>query len=244
MSRKSQRNPPPASTTPPPVPEAGRSPPGNRRVFFIVAAVGLLLAFVVATLIYKSEQASSAQRAAASNLPALASEQAPRFGDPAAKVHIVEFLDPACETCAHFYPEVKKLMAAHPARIRLSIRHVPFHTGSDLVVRILEATRKQDKYAQTLEALFGRQRWWVVNHQVQATQVWQSLGGLGLDLDRLRTDMDSPEIAQRMAQDMRDAQTLGVRKTPEFFVNGRPLPSFGLEELQTLVDDELRRAYR
>jgi hypothetical protein len=30
-----------------------------------------------------------------------------------------------------------------------------------------------------------------------------------------------------------------VTKTPEYFVNGRPLPSFGFEQLRTLVDEEL-----
>jgi protein-disulfide isomerase len=39
-----------------------------------------------------------------------------------------------------------------------------------------------------------------------------------------------------------DAQTLGVRKTPDFFVNGRPLPSFGYEPLKELVDQALRAA--
>lgn len=243
MSRKPKRSQPTPVNPPSPVAVARRSSPLNRRVFFIVSVVGLLLAFVVATLVYQREQAQSAQGHAAKNLPALASEHAPTFGSPDAKVHIVEFLDPACETCARFFPEVKKLMSANPGRIRLSVRHVPFHGGSDLVVKILEATRKQDKYLPTLEAFYASQRRWVINHQVQADQVWQALGSAGLDLDRLRADMNLPEVARRMAQDMGDAQALGVKKTPEFFVNGRPLPRFGLEELQTLVADEVRRAY-
>lgn len=243
MSRKSKRNQPAPVSSPSPVAVVRRVNPLNRRVFFIMSVVGLLLAFVVTTLVYKSEQVQSVQGMAAKTLPALASEHSPNFGSPDAKVHIVEFLDPACETCASFFPEVKKLMSANPGRIRLSVRHVPFHGGSDLVVKILEASRKQDRYLPTLEALYASQRRWVINHQVQADQVWQALGGVGLDLDRLRTDMNVPEVARRMGQDMGDAQTLGVKQTPEFFVNGRPLPSFGLEELQTLVADEVRRAY-
>ena len=74
---------------------------------------------------------------------------------PGAKVHIVEFLDPACETCALFFPMVKQWMAEVPGDIRLSVRHVAFHSGADYAVRILEASRKQDKYWQTLEALLA-----------------------------------------------------------------------------------------
>ena len=56
--------------------------------------------------------------------------------------------------------------------------------------------------------------------------------------------MKAPEVAQRIEQDRKDAKALDVTKTPEYFVNGRPLPSFGLQQLQTLVKDEVQKAYR
>ena len=42
---------------------------------------------------------------------------------------------------------------------------------------------------------------------------------------------------------MADVQALNVRKTPSFFVNGRPLKNFGLAELKTLVADEIKVQY-
>ena len=42
--------------------------------------------------------------------------------------------------------------------------------------------------------------------------------------------------------DLARANSLGVAMTPEFFVNGKPMPSFGYEQLKTLVDDALARA--
>lgn len=215
----------------------------NRTKIFIATVIALLLVFVVGTLLYKNEKAQSRQQAVTKDRAVLASDESPTLGKADAKVHIVEFLDPACETCATFYPNVKKLLAENPDRIRLSVRHVPFHRGSGYVVRILEAARSQGKYWQTLEAIFASQDRWAVQHAVQADLVLPSLGGVGLDLDRLRKDMDAPEVSRRMEQDLGDARALGVTKTPEFFVNGRPLPSFGLEEFQSLVREELRRAY-
>jgi protein-disulfide isomerase len=243
MSRKSKRNQPQPMSPQPRASVAAAASRLNRRSVFIATVLALLLVFVAAALFYRSEQARSSQLAATKNMPALASEQSPKFGNPAAKVHVVEFFDPACETCAVFFPHVKQLLAAHPDQIRLSVRHVPFHKGSDQVVKILEAARVQGKYLPTLEALYATQAQWVVGHVVQSDQVWQVLGGLGLDLQRLRNDMDAPDIARRIAQDMDDARALGVTQTPEFFVNGRPMPSFGLEQLQALVNEELRRAY-
>ena len=34
---------------------------------------------------------------------------------------------------------------------------------------------------------------------------------------------------------------LGVSKTPTFFVNGRPLPSFGVDQLTALVAEEVAK---
>jgi predicted DsbA family dithiol-disulfide isomerase len=108
---------------------------------------------------------------------------------------------------------------------------------------MLEAARNQGKYWETLEAVLASQDRWVINHVAQVEGVWPAIRSVGLDLDRLRTEMNAPEIGRRIEQDLADAQALGVTKTPEFFVNGRPMPRFGLEELQGLVREELRKSY-
>lgn len=45
-------------------------------------------------------------------------------------------------------------------------------------------------------------------------------------------------------QDQADARALKFSETPEFFVNGRPMPTFGFEQLRRLVFEELQSAYR
>jgi protein-disulfide isomerase len=215
----------------------------NRKTLFVGSVALLVLAFVVGTLIYKSETTQQSAQGVDRNRANLVQLYSPTLGNPNAKVHIVEFLDPACEACRSFYPYVKQIMAANPDQVRLSIRHVPFHKGSDYVVKVLEAARKQGKYWQTLEAMLASQDYWTRNHTAQADLVWKPLEGLGLNLEQIKADIDSPEIAQRVEQDLKDAKALNVTKTPEFFVNGRPLPSFGLAQLQNLVKQELASAY-
>jgi protein-disulfide isomerase len=56
-------------------------------------------------------------------------------------------------------------------------------------------------------------------------------------------DMRAPEVSQRIEQDKQDAVALKVSATPEYFVNGRPLPSFGQQQLLDLVREELQKAY-
>jgi protein-disulfide isomerase len=214
-----------------------RTDRNNRSAIVAIAAAGLL----AAVMLSGCGSPDSAQDEDAARQAALASEHAPSVGDADAKVHIVEFLDPACGTCALFYPMVKGWMAEVPGQIRLSIRHVPFHEGVDYVVRILEASRNQDKYWQTLETLLATQAQWVQNHVVQPERVLPAIASVGLDVEQLQADMDSAEVRERMERDARDSKILKVVATPEYFVNGRPLPSFGQEELAKLVREELQK---
>lgn len=215
----------------------------SRGVMVVGSVMALLFALVAAIVLYLTEDPQSSQPEAAARQAALASGHSPALGDPDARVHIVEFLDPACGTCALFFPIVKQWMAQNPDKIRLSVRHVAFHSGSEYAVRILEASRKQGKYWQTLEALLASQQQWVSNHTVRPDRVVPAIAGVGLNIDQLMMDMDAMEVSSRIEQDRKDSILLKVSATPEYFVNGRPLPSFGQEQLRILVGEELVKAY-
>lgn len=209
----------------------------------IFSAVFLLIAFVAGTMLYRSQKADEALQAYRRDKSTFIRENVPTFGNPAAKVDIVEFLDPACGTCKEFYPLVKKLMAAHPDKIRLYVRYAAFHPGSDSVVKILEAAHRQGKFKETLEAVFAAQDSWAPQHRPQPQLVWNYIGGVGLDIRKLRQDINLPEMDKIVQQGLDDAKALGVKATPEFFVNGKPLPSFGYDQLQSLVNEEVAAAY-
>jgi hypothetical protein len=49
---------------------------------------------------------------------------------------------------------------------------------------------------------------------------------------RLHVDMNSAEVTQRIERDLSDAKSLTVTATPEYFVNGKPMPSFGEQQLR------------
>jgi len=214
----------------------------KQRNMFIVGAGLLILALASGGLVYKMQTDERSAQNAAQSQRALVRANSPSFGNADAPVHIVEFLDPACGTCSDFYPFVKGLMAAHPGKVRVTVRYAPFHPGSDQVVKVLEAAHRQGQFRQTLEALFAAQPVWVLNHKAQVDLIWPLLSGLGLDMERLRTDMNSAAVAQVVQQDLADANTLGVAMTPEFFVNGRPLPKFGYDDLKLLVEDAVAKA--
>lgn len=211
----------------------------------IIALLLLVGAFVIAAVFHDSQQAAQQSARSVEHSDALIQTYSPRKGNPRAKVTIVEFMDPACGTCAQFHPFVEDMMAHYGEQVNLVIRYAPFHPRSDEMVMILEAARKQDKFWPVLDLMFETQSSWTINHRADPAIFWRQLGssGLGVDMMRLQEDMQSPAIAKVIQQDLADGQLLGADKTPTFFVNGKPLPSFGYDQLKDLVSAEVKANY-
>lgn len=216
----------------------------KRSVIVALSLIVLLGAFFVGARAWRAQQAEQVSAATQAQPERFAPETAMRLGDPAARVVVVEFFDPACETCAQFAPIVKDMVESSGGRIQLVVRYAPFHEGSRPIVALLEAARRQDLYWQAVEVLFVTQPAWASHHTgIDRAQAETILGGVGLDLDRLRRDAMDPAITALIDQDMKDVAALGVKATPEFFVNGKPLPTWGLRQLQELVASELDANY-
>lgn len=209
----------------------------------LISAICLVIVFVFGSYLYKNYQTKKLGFMAGENASMFVREHSLTLGSDDAKVYLVEFFDPACETCRAFYPLVKNLMAANQGKMKLVVRYAPFHDGSDYFVKILEAARKQGKYWETLEVMYKSQPYWASHHNPQPELIWQFLPEAGLNLEQIKNDMNDPAIAKYIEQDLADAKTLNVRQTPEFFVNGKPLPSFGYDQLKELVETEIQANY-
>ena len=214
-----------------------------KRAIFAGTCLVLVVGFVLAANSYRTSRAEDLSFMAREDASRFVRPHSPTLGSDAAKVYIVKFTDPACETCANFAPYMHQALEAFPGRVKVVIRYAPFHQGSHDVVRVLEAARMQNKFWETLEVLYRRQRSWTKNHQVMLDQVWQFLPEAGVDVERARIDMKDPRITALIEQDLADARTLGVRKTPGFFVNGKPLEPFGAQPLAALIKAEVAANY-
>ncbi|PLC47931.1 hypothetical protein CR159_20910 [Pollutimonas subterranea] len=122
--------------------------------------------------------------------------------------------------------------------------YAPFHEGSEEVVKILEASKLQDKYWSTLETVLQMQPQWASHDNPQVNLIWDYLKASDLDIDKARKDMNNPTIEAIVEQDKADLRALQITQTPTFFVNGKPLPKFGLEQLKALVEQEVKAAYK
>ena len=208
-----------------------------------ISTLALVLLFVAGGIFYKHYMTRQYGFMAQENAATFVRKHSPTLGSEDAKVYLVKFSDPACETCSAFHPYVKELLRHYDGKMKLVLRYAPFHKGSDEMVKILEASKKQGKYWETLALMYETQRYWASHHDPKPELIWKFLPQVGLDLDKLRKDMTDPNIVRILEQDQADAETLNVRKTPGFFVNGKPLTSFGYKQLQELIDSEIRLNY-
>src|SRR5690606_7195887 len=128
----------------------------------------------------------------------------PVLGPQNAPVTIVEFFDPACETCRAFYPIVKNLLKQYPNEVRLVIRYAPLQHGSDQVVKLLEASKRQDMYWPVLEMVLASQPMWADHANPNVDVAYKAAEQAGLDIGRALADAGTPAIEAVLQQDVED----------------------------------------
>ena len=174
---------------------------------------------------------------------ALIRSYSPVLGPESAPVTIVEFFDPACEACRAFYPVVEAIMAEHGDAVRVVIRYTPFHgAASEEAIRVLEAARMQGVFEPVLEVVLREQPRWASHGAPEPGLILEIAATAGLDAEAARTQMLAPDVVAILNQDRADVETVGVRQTPTFFLNGKPLDPFGEAELRSLVAAEVAAA--
>jgi protein-disulfide isomerase len=172
----------------------------------------------------------------------LVRSHSPVLGAANAPVTIVEFLDPACEGCAAFSPVVKQILFVYPEDVRVVVRFAAFHQGSDEAIRLLEAARRQGKFEEMLTALFDRQSEWASHHAPDIQAAWRIAAEIGVNIDRAKRDAGAAAAGELLRVDGEDINALAVASTPTFYVNAKPLPTLGAQQLLNLVASEVARA--
>ncbi|MDG4798805.1 thioredoxin domain-containing protein [Micromonospora sp. WMMD1082] len=148
------------------------------------------------------------------------------------RVTLVEFLDFECESCAAAYPAVKDILATYQDRITVVVRYfpVPGHPNAELAARAAQAAANQDRFAGMYALLFENQDAWGHQRTPQTEAFLGYARTLGLDLERFARDLDDPATAARVARDKSDGESVGVRGTPTFFLDGRELTQVRTQE--------------
>jgi len=154
----------------------------------------------------------------------------PVAGNPKGDVTVVEFLDYNCPYCRKGFKSLEKFMA-EDKNIRVVFKEFPIFGGASLVAaRAALASKTQGKYFAFHKALLE------VDGRVTETSVFRIAESVGLDVDRLKKDMDNPEIAQSIAETKDLAGRLGINGTPAFYVGDKFIGGVPPNLLQVMKD--------
>jgi protein-disulfide isomerase len=144
----------------------------------------------------------------------------PSKGPPDAPVTIVEWADFECPFCALSEPLFAKLLEKHPRAVRLVFKNYPLsrHEHAERAARAALAAGKQGKFWELHGLMFEATR----KEVKLSPQTIDSLAKqAGLDPKRFADDLASPEIAEAVARDRKQADALGLEGTPLIYINGR-----------------------
>ena len=142
----------------------------------------------------------------------------PVSGNPKGDVTLVEFFDYQCGYCKRALKPVKELLATD-RQLRIVWKEFPIlGPASRFAARAAMAARKQGRYLEFHLAVMGSQG------RLTEAGVMGIARSIGLDADRLRTDMEDPAIDKYLDETARLARALGIGGTPAFVIGDALVP--------------------
>jgi protein-disulfide isomerase len=162
---------------------------------------------------------------------------APVAGNPDGDITVVEFFDYNCGYCKRGFSEVAKLIESDK-NVRFVFKEFPIlRDESEQASRVALAARMQGKYWEVHRELIGNKG--LVNEAVAL----KAAENLGLDMAKLKTDMNSPEVKGEIERVKALAKKMGINGTPHFLVGDRAIGGApdNLYDLLSTNVAELRR---
>jgi protein-disulfide isomerase len=163
---------------------------------------------------------------------------APSFGPATAKVVLVEFSDFECPYCAQAAAEIRHIASTYPKDIRLVYKQFPLsmHPHAEMAAAASLAAQEQGKFWEMHDKLFANFR------QLNKEKVNEWAQELGLDMDKFKAALDSPQLKATVQQDLREGEFAGVNGTPALFLNGKHYNGqITLAALKPYLDEELKK---
>jgi protein-disulfide isomerase len=154
----------------------------------------------------------------------------PAGGNPEGDVTLVEFFDYNCPYCRQTAPLIAQLETADP-QLRVVYKQFPvLGPGSVFAAKAALAAHRQEKFIDFHRALYQ------IRGPVDESRTLRAVEAAGLDMGRLKSDMQDPAIEAMLSRNLALARLLRIDDTPGFVVGRQILVGFTeLNALQTAV---------
>jgi protein-disulfide isomerase len=180
----------------------------------------LLRAACVAAILSTLAVGAAAQTGAQPD-PVIKAHEAELLHDPRTQalgaahgdVTIVEFFDYTCPFCKAAEPRVEALLKADKG-VRLVVKEFPILSPqSPLASRAALAAARQGRYAAYHQAML------LHRGDLDEDAIFAIAHDVGLDVGRLRRDMNDPVFAREIDDNLKLAKAINVHGTPTFIVD-------------------------
>jgi protein-disulfide isomerase len=146
---------------------------------------------------------------------------------------LLEFSDFQCPYCAKAHQTLKQIMGTHQRQVTLVYKHFPLtsiHSEAMPAAKASWAAGQQGKFWQYHDALFAQQ-----DNLGEALYVGTAKK-LNLDLEQFNRDRSGDAASTAIEQDRVLAESLGIRGTPFFAINGEAFSgAVSLSEMETVL---------
>jgi protein-disulfide isomerase len=158
----------------------------------------------------------------------------PAAGNVDGDVTIVEWFDYNCPYCRKIDPELRQVIQ-DDGKVRLVLKDWPIlGPVSKVASRMALAAKYQDKFMAAHEAMIG------VSSKLTEPRVGELLSGAGIDMDRLKRDLqtNAKAIDAILARNNDQALAFGFKGTPSFIVGKFRVPGvLTMAEFELVIAD-------
>ena len=143
-------------------------------------------------------------------------------GSPAAPVWIVEYVDLQCAVCRMGSAKIERFMERFPGRVYLQERLHPLagHAHGMTAALYARCAARQGKYWEFTRAVFAQQTVWSDVSDVRP-YLRRYASEAGLNPRALEACAGDPAARRALEEETKKANSIGVRMTPTYFINGR-----------------------
>jgi protein-disulfide isomerase len=138
-------------------------------------------------------------------------------GNMHAPIELLQYGDYQCPYCWKAYPIVKRLQAQLGEHVKFVFRNFPLtkiHPHAKIAAIASEAAALQDKYWEMHDLLYEKHK------QLDPEAILSYATELGLDQKSFASDIEKPELADKVDAHFLSGLKSGVNATPTFFING------------------------
>ncbi len=158
------------------------------------------------------------------------------------KATLIEYSDFQCPACAYYFTMVKKLTTEYKDRLLFAYRFFPLaetHPNSQLLAQAAYASYKQGKFWEMHDLFFEHQK--ELSESNASELITAYAKQLNLDVEKFQKDLDSDETKKFIDQQRQQAESIGIYRTPTFFLNGKQISAKNYEEFKGLIDEQIKQ---